>query len=207
MESDWLNKWDTRFGKEEYAYGTRPNEYLKEKLVGLTPGNILFPAEGEGRNAVYAAKLGWNVSAFDISTEGRKKALKLADQNQVGIDYQIGELQMLGYQEEQFDAIALIYAHFPPQIRKGYHQLLSAYLKKGGILIFEAFSKTHLEYQLKNESVGGPRDLGSLFSTEEILSEFEGYEILELKETVIELNEGYGHIGKGSVVRFLGKKK
>ena len=128
MESDWLKKWDTRFGKEEYAYGTRPNEYLKEKLTGLTPGNILFPAEGEGRNAVYAAKLGWNVSAFDISTEGRKKALKLADQNQVGIDYQIGELQTLGYQEEQFDAIALIYAHFPPHIRKDYHQLLSTYL-------------------------------------------------------------------------------
>ncbi|MEC7264051.1 MAG: class I SAM-dependent methyltransferase, partial [Bacteroidota bacterium] len=187
--------------------GTRPNEYLKEKLVGLTPGNILFPAEGEGRNAVYAAKLGWKVFAFDISVEGQKKALKLAEKNHVSIDYKIGELESLGYQEGQFDAIALIYAHFPPHIRKGYHQLLSTYLKKGGILIFEAFSKTHVEYQRKNEKVGGPRDLGSLFSTEEILSEFEGYEILELKETEIELNEGYGHVGLGSVVRFLGRKK
>ena len=207
MDNDWLNMWNTRFGKKEYTYGITPNAYVKEKLEELQPGNILFPAEGEGRNAVFAAKLGWNVSAFDISEQGQKKALKLAKKNQVTIDYQLGELQALGYQPEQFDAIALIYAHFPPSIRSDYHKLLVSYLKKGGYIIFEAFSKKHLEYRSVNEKVGGPRSLEMLFSIKELEHDFEGFEILELKETVIELNEGTGHVGKGSVIRFLGKKR
>ena len=131
MDNDVLRMWDTRYGKDEYAYGTEPNQFLKEKLENLEPGSILFPAEGEGRNAVYAAQLGWKVSAFDISEVGKQKALKLAGQKKVSIDYKIGELSELGYQPAQFDAIALIYAHFPPNIRSGYHKLLHTYLKKG----------------------------------------------------------------------------
>src|SRR5215510_10066513 len=113
MNDPWLQRWEDRFSEKEYAYGEEPNEYLKEQLIKLTPGAILFPAEGEGRNAVFAAKLGWSVSAFDISSEGKKKALKLAELNKVNIDYQVGELNSLNYHKEQFDAIALIYAHFP----------------------------------------------------------------------------------------------
>jgi hypothetical protein len=71
--------WNNRYSTEEYAYGTLPNEYLKEEAEKLKPGNILFPAEGEGRNAVHAARLGWKVYAFDISTEAKLKAEKLAD--------------------------------------------------------------------------------------------------------------------------------
>lgn len=207
MASDWLKKWNTKFGQTKYAYGTRPNNYLKEKLQTLPPGSILFAAEGEGRNAVHAARLGWEVSAFDISEVGQQKALKLAEKNKVSIDYQVGELPKLGYREEQFDAIALIYAHFPPNIRSGYHKLLHSYLKKGGTIIFEAFSKAHLAYKKKNPSVGGPGNLDALFSIEELQADFTDYEILELKQTTVELNEGDGHVGTGSVIRFLGKKK
>lgn len=207
MSSDWLKMWNTRFGQKEYAYGTQPNEYLKTKLQGLEPGTILFGAEGEGRNAVYAAQLGWQVSAFDISEEGRKKALKLAERNQVNIDYKIGELSELGFAPEQFDAIALIYAHFPPNIRSGLHKLLNSYLKPGGIIIFEAFSKDHLEYKQANPKVGGPNNVDYLFSLEELQTDFANFEILELKKTTVQLNEGDGHVGIGSVIRFMGKKK
>ncbi|MBO0329929.1 class I SAM-dependent methyltransferase [[Muricauda] lutisoli] len=207
MDSEWLKMWNTKFGQTTYFYGTKPNKYLKEKLKGIEPGSILFGAEGEGRNAVYAAQIGWDVSAFDISEAGQQKALKLAKEKGVSIDYKIGELVSLGYQPEQFDAIALIYAHFPPNIRGGYHKLLHTYLKKGGIIIFEGFSKDHLEYKKKNPSVGGPGNLDSLFSLEELKTDFKDYEILDLKKTTVELNEGNGHVGKGSVIRFLGKKK
>ncbi|RPG27907.1 MAG: class I SAM-dependent methyltransferase [Muricauda sp. TMED12] len=207
MSSEWLKMWDTKFGQEKYAYGTQPNEYLKAKLETLKPGTILFGAEGEGRNAVFAAQLGWQVSAFDISEQGRKKALKLADKSKVSIDYKIGELADLGYSPGQFDAIALIYAHFPPNIRSSYHKLLHSYLKKGGTIIFEAFSKGHLEFKKNNPSVGGPSNLDYLFSIEELKTDFKEYEILELKQTTVELNEGDGHVGIGSVIRFLAKKK
>ena len=207
MNEAWVDRWNDRYSTAEFAYGEQPNDYLKEQLTHLEPGTILFPAEGEGRNAVFAAKLGWKVSAFDISIEGMNKALQLAENNNVNIDYQVGELQELDYKDEQFDAIALFYAHFPSAIKSAYHKTLSNYLCKGGLLIFEAFSKKHLDYIAKNEKVGGPKEIDMLFSIEEIRTDFENYEILALEEKEIELNEGLFHNGRGSVIRFVGRKR
>lgn len=207
MDESWVDRWNDRYSTAEFAYGEQPNNYLKEQLEKLNPGTILFPAEGEGRNAVFAAKLGWTASAFDISAEGKKKALRLAEANKVSIDYQVGELQALNYSQDQFDAIALIYAHFPAGIKSLYHQTLGNYLRKNGLVIFEAFSKSHIDYIAKNEKVGGPKDIAMLFSIEEIMTDFINYEIIELVEKEIILNEGQFHNGKGSVIRFVGRKK
>lgn len=207
MKDIWIDKWNDRYSKEEFAYGKQPNDYLKQQLEKLPSGTILFPAEGEGRNAVFAARNGWTVSAFDISTAGRNKALQLAGINKVNINYQIGELENLDYKKDQFDVIALIYAHFPAEIKSRYHKTLHQYLRKGGTIIFEAFSKKHIAYNSVNEKVGGPKDAGVLFSVDEIKADFENYEVEELTEKEIELSEGLYHNGKGSVIRFLGRKK
>lgn len=207
MSDTWTSRWNERYSKEEFAYGEHPNQYFKEQLEKLPIGSLLLPAEGEGRNAVFAAKLGWTVSAFDISDAGKNKALRLAETNQVTIDYQVGELSQLNYKPNQFDAMALIYAHFPGDIKSSIHQHLDHYLRKGGIVIFEAFSKKHLDYVTKNPEVGGPKDLPSLFSIEEIQTDFSNYEIIVLEEKEIELKEGSFHNGKGSVIRFVGRKK
>ncbi len=207
MNESWTDRWNDRYSKEQFAYGEQPNDYLKEQLEKLPIGTILFPAEGEGRNAVFAAKLGWTVSAFDISIEGKKKAIRFAEINNVTIDYQVGELQALNYNNKQFDVIALIYAHFPANIKSLYHKTLDKYLRTNGIIIFEAFSKKHIDYLSKNEKVGGPKDIAMLFSIEELKSDFVNYEIIELTEKEIELSEGQFHNGKGSVIRFVGRKK
>ncbi len=199
--------WDDRYSTDEFAYGKHPNNYLKEQLEKLEVGSILFPAEGEGRNAVFAATLGWSVSAFDISATGKNKALRLSEAQNVSIDYQVGELNTLNYHNNQFDAIALIYAHFPADIKSQYHKTFDKYLKKGGTVIFEAFSKKHLDFNSVNEKIGGPKDINMLFSIEELKSDFVNYEIVELEEKEIELNEGLFHNGQGSVVRFVGRKK
>ncbi len=204
--NSWTAMWDDRYGKEEYAYGEEPNLYFKQQLSKLSPGTILCPAEGEGRNAVFAAKLGWTVYAFDISKAGKSKAMSLAQKNNVAIDYQVGELHSLGFQSEQFDALALVYAHFPANIRSEYHKALDQLLLPNGIIIMEAFSKEHLHYVMANEKVGGPRNIESLFSIEEIKADFPNYEVIELTEQVITLNEGQYHNGIGSVIRFVGRK-
>ena len=207
MSDTWIERWNERYSNDEYAYGEQPNNFLREQLEKLKSGAILFPAEGEGRNAVFAAKLGWNVSAFDISAEGKNKALRLAKTNNVTIDYQVGELEKLNYNPEQFDAIALIYAHFPADIKSRYHKTLDKYLRKNGVVIFEAFSKNHIDHIAKNEKVGGPKEIAMLFSIDELESDFASYEIIELEEKEIELNEGMFHNGQGSVIRFVGRKK
>jgi hypothetical protein len=206
MDEFWVGRWNDRYSSNEFAYGEQPNNYFKEQLEKLNIGSILFPAEGEGRNAVFAAQLGWTVSAFDISVKGKNKALGLAQANNVTIDYQIGELQSLNYNPEQFDAIALIYAHFPIEIKSSYHEMLSKYLRMNGVIIFEAFSKRHVDCLARNPNVGGPKEAGMLFSIEEIKSDFANYEIVELTEKEIELHEGSFHNGIGSVIRFVGRK-
>lgn len=206
MTNTSADRWNERYRVKSFAYGTEPNVFLKEQIQKLEPGTILFGAEGEGRNATYAAKLGWKVHAFDISVEGKKKALELAKRTNVAINYQVGELPDLDYKNEQFDALALIYAHFPPHLKSEYHKLLNKKLKRGGIVIFEAFGKNNLEYRNMNPKIGGPPNLDSLFSPEELKSDFDNYDILELIESEIELNEGLYHNGKGSVTRFIGRK-
>lgn len=200
--------WNLRYAEKEYAYGTKPNDFLKESLGKLKlQGKILCAAEGEGRNAVYAAKLGLKPIAFDTSIEGKKKALQLASKEQVAIDYVIGELPDLGFRSKEFDAAALIYAHFPPSILSSYHQTIGNLVKPGGIIILEGFSKAHLKYRENNPSVGGPNQAEFLFSKESILKDFSAFEPLLLEEQEIELNEGVFHQGTGSVIRFIGKKK
>lgn len=84
--TDWLKKWNDRYRHSEYAFGEAPNEYCKAQIDKLPTGKAIFAAEGEGRNAVYAATLGWDVSAFDISIEGKKKSTKTSRQTQ-GVDW------------------------------------------------------------------------------------------------------------------------
>lgn len=199
--------WDGRYSAPEYAYGIDPNEYFKEQLDKLTPGKILLPAEGEGRNAVYAAKKGWDVYAFDWSIEAQKKAMTLALKNDVSIHYLVGDLTSLSFEAESFDVIGLTYAHFTTESISVYHQKLITYLRKNGMVILEAFSKNHIAYNTKDKGAGGPKNPDMLFSLEQISADFKDFEVTELCEKVIELKEGPYHNGKGSVIRFTGKKK
>jgi 2-polyprenyl-3-methyl-5-hydroxy-6-metoxy-1,4-benzoquinol methylase len=195
------NFWNLRYQEEGYAYGNLPNEYLKEKLSSLTPGRILFICEGEGRNAVYAAKSGWHVTAFDLSSEGKRKADDWANQNNVEIFYHIGDAKSISYPQESFDAIACVYAHFPPTVRASIHTKLQNWLKPGGHLIMEAFNPR----QLANQS-GGPHDLDMLYTSEMMAQDFNSLNILENEEVITHLNEGKYHIGKADVLRFLAQK-
>lgn len=200
-------KWDERYKEAEYAYGKEPNLFFKEWLQKMEAGSILMPADGEGRNGVYAATLGWEVTSFDWSIEGQSKALQLALENKVTKQYIVGDLENLQFATESFDAIGLIYAHFSAEKKSVVHKKLSAFLSRGGIIIFEAFSKKHLDYKQLDPGVGGPEDIDMLYSLEEIKADFDKYDILLLEEAVITLKEGNYHNGKGSVIRFVGRKK
>ena len=199
-------KWDERYKAQEFAYGKEPNVFFSEWLRKFEPGSILMPADGEGRNGVFAAGLGWKVTSFDLSVEGQSKALQLAKENRVTLEYIVGDLGQLWFQKEKFDAIGLVYAHFAGEKKSAFHKKLSDYLRPGGIIILEAFSKRHVHFNKLDPKVGGPTGIDMLHSREEIMADFENYEVLMLEETEILLNEGKYHIGTGAVIRFVGRK-
>lgn len=194
--------WNERYDEDVFAYGTAPNQFLKDAIHYIPQGNILFVAEGEGRNAVFAAKKGLKVSAFDYSESGQQKALSLAQMHNVTIDYLVSDVLALPYEKESFDGLVLIFAHFPAEIRKHAHLKLLELLKPGGKIIFEAFEKEQLNY-----TSGGPKDIDMLFSEEEVKNEFPAISFDSLSTEKIVLDEGLFHQGEGVVVRFIGTKK
>ena len=199
--------WDQRYSRSEYVYGKSPNHFFAEQVQQLQPGVLLMPAEGEGRNAVFAASKGWEVHAFDISREGRLKAERLAQSNEVTIHYQISSLEEVEFEDGKFDLIALIFAHFSSKVKIAHFKKLSRFLRPGGMVILEGFSKNQLLYSSKNPKAGGPKDMDLLYSEAEIEIIFPEFEIMQLYEQEVQLNEGDFHVGKSSVVRFVGRKK
>ncbi|MBN2485274.1 MAG: class I SAM-dependent methyltransferase [Bacteroidales bacterium] len=193
--------WNARYNSEEYVYGVSPNLFFESQLLNYKPGNLLLPAEGEGRNAVFAASLSWKVYAFDFSEEARRKALKLANKNKVLINYALCSFDDIEYDEAFFDCIALIYAHQPSEKRKIYHQKLLKYLKPGGTIILEAFSKKQVNFD-----TGGPKNIDMLFSLSDLECDFNELSSYDIKEERIFLEEGLSHTGMASIVRMIGTK-
>jgi cyclopropane fatty-acyl-phospholipid synthase-like methyltransferase len=193
--------WNQRFRSNTYAYGTKPNTFLKQQLPLHKPGKALFPAEGEGRNAVFAAMQGWDVFAFDTSTEGQKKALELAQSKNVGLQYDLSSFDDYESDKESFDALILIFAHMPAINRQAFHNKLSGLLKPGGLLLLEGFSKNQLGLPS-----GGPKNLEMLFSKEIIHTDFSDFQRLDVEEKEIVLDEGIYHQGKAHIIRAIGKK-
>lgn len=193
--------WNERYAKDEFIYGTEPNEFLREQLVNLPIGKIILPCDGEGRNAVFAAKLGWQVNAFDYSSSAKDKAKLLAKQEDVRFDYEVADIYEKEFKENSADLVALIYAHFPAELRKIAHKKAIKWLKPGGKLILEAFNPK----QINNDS-GGPKNIEMLY-TEEILKEdFKDLTIEKLESLETNLSEGDFHKGKADVIRLIAIK-
>lgn len=193
--------WDERYAAKEYIYGTKPNAFLVEQIEKINPvGKILFPCEGEGRNAVFAALKGWNVDAFDYSESGKVKALQLANEHQVMIDYQLADATVFDFGTEKYDVVAFIFAHFPENLREVIHHKAIQSLKKGGHIILEAFNPKQI-----NNNSGGPKDVSMLY-TEEILSgDFKALTMLTLTTEQVVLDEGAYHHGIADVVRMVAR--
>ena len=194
--------WDQRYAGEEYVYGTLPNLFFKEKIEGISPGKLILPAEGEGRNAVFAAGLGWQVTAVDFSEEAKKKALKLAGLNDVALTYNVDDFTRMDFGKELYDAAGLIYAHISPDHRQEVHRKIARSLKPGGYLILEAFNKNQI-----NNSSGGPKSLEMLYSITMLLDDFKDLDILHLEENNVVLDQGGFHQGDAAIIRFYGQKR
>lgn len=193
--------WNAKYKQSDFLYGTQPNAFVKEQIDSLNPGKILFPAEGEGRNAVYAATQGWNVTAFDPSKVGQQKALQLAKTKNVHINYVLKGYDKVNFLYESFDTIAIAFAHMPSGMRKIMHTNYINWLKPRGKILMEVFSKEQLKY-----ASGGPKNLDMLLSIADIENDFKNLSDYHVSCVITYLNEGPGHQGEASVIRFVGTK-
>lgn len=197
------NFWDTRYQVSEYIYGTAPNEYLAEKLPEAgEDSKILLPFEGEGRNALFTAKNGWDTYAFDGSVKGKEKALKLCKEYGVEINYEISMLEEFDFRKEFFDIAALIFAHADPNGKKLLIEGTLSSIKPGGYIIMEVFSKNQL-----GRTSGGPQHPDLLYTVSELHGYLSEFKVIELEMREKMMREGSHHEGISSVINVFARKK
>ncbi|MEI2740307.1 MAG: class I SAM-dependent methyltransferase [Chitinophagaceae bacterium] len=192
--------WDQRYAENETVYGSEPNKFLKLFIDFHKPGTLLLPAEGEGRNAVYAATRGWRVDSFDFSQVALEKALDFAKGERVSINYEIKNIADFKA-DKQYDAVALVFVHLPEILRKKFHQEIYNSIKPGGFLVMEAFAKEQVQFES-----GGPRDEKLLYDAPSICSDFPFLHMMSCEQKEIILNEGDYHKGKAAVLRMIGQR-
>jgi SAM-dependent methyltransferase len=196
----WANPqkmWDERFSQAEPVYGEEPNAYLREQAARLKPGmKVLVPADGYGRNGIWLAKQGLHVHTVDLSTVGVERARKAAQAADVHMTIEQADLTTWKWPVEEFDAVAAIYFHLPPDVRAKVHASMLRVLKPGGIVILEAFNPAQLKH-----SSGGPKQVELLYTAAMLRQDFAPAEALELEEKEVDVTEGHMHSGPAAVVR------
>lgn len=193
--------WDELYSTPGVAYGTAPNEFVVSVVDRIPQGKILSLAEGEGRNAVYLASLGYEVTGVDGSEVGLRNALELARERGVAISTIHADLSEFDIAPEQWEGIISCYCHIPAAIRIKLHHAAVRGLKSGGVFVMEAYSKEQLAY-----STGGPPSMDLLISLDDLMRELAGLEFVHAVTAERIVQEGCRHTGLASVVQVIGVK-
>ncbi len=193
--------WDQRYDSKAYAYGTQPNDFLVSMVDKLPIGKILCLAEGEGRNAVWLAEQGNEVTAVDASEIGLQKARKLAKTHGVKIMTVHADLADYDIGIQQWDAIISIFCHLPSKLQQSVHRRCVEGLRVKGMMLLEAYTPLQLKYK-----TGGPPTEDMMMNVQSLSIELIRLEFLHLQEHVREIHEGEFHNGTGAVVQVLAKK-
>jgi SAM-dependent methyltransferase len=194
--------WDERYSTEEYAYGTNPNEFLVGKFSYIPKGKVLSLAEGEGRNAVFLAKQGYAVTAVDASLAGLNKARRLAEENDVVIEFIHADLADYDLGENKWDGIVSIFCPLPSSLRKELYQRVIAGLKQNGVFLLEAYTPDQLKH-----GTGGGNSVDVMQSEQSLRFELAGLKFKHLTELERNVIEGVYHTGIGSVVQAIATKE
>ena len=195
------DKWDERYGVDEYVYGKGPNLFLKENFKKIPKGNVLCVADGEGRNGVWLAKNGYNVTSIDFSPKAIEKTNRLALENNVSVKTICNDILNYNFGENKYDGIVSIFVHFKIDTINGLHSKYLKALKPNGVFFMEVFAKEQLLLK-----TGGPKDIALLYDTQDIQSSIPYGEIELLKKDIVYLHEGEMHDGKAVVVRAIVRK-
>ena len=189
--------WNERYSEQGFAYGTKPNDFLQANIESLTKGKTLCLAEGEGRNAVFLAMHGFDVTAVDLSSVGLEKAQRLADENGVAIKTIVADLSDFEIEEDFWDTIVSIWAHVPAIVRRSLHTKVVAGLKPKGTFLLEAYTPKQVEF-----GTGGPK-IDMTMSLEVLRRELSPLRFEISQEIEREVQEGKYHNGHSAVVQIL----
>ena len=194
--------WNERYSEDGFTYGTNPNDFLATHVNKLKEaGKVLCLAEGEGRNALFLARKGFQVTAVDFSEVGIQKIKENAQKEGLKIEAVVADLKDFDMGEDQWDGIISIFAPLPPPLRKIVHSKIQRALRPKGILILEAYTPKQIKFQ-----TGGPKDEAMLVNLNILQEELSELTPVFETETEREIHEGKYHNGPSAVVQFIAEK-
>jgi len=189
--------WDARYAAQPWMFGQSPNRYLESWAPRLPRhGRALALGDGEGRNGVWLAERGLQVTAVDWSAAGLSRAAALAETRGVALATEAADLTTWSWPAARFEVIAWIFLHLPPADRATVVAGALRALAPGGVLVLECFSPAQ-----GGRRSGGPREPALLWTRAIAEAAFAGLETLECLEGGVLLDEGPKHQGLAEVVR------
>lgn len=197
-----MNMWHERFQNEAYVYGTEANEFVKSVAHRLhAKGKTLALAEGEGRNAVFLAEQGLQVTTWDYAESGLAKTNRLAAERGVSVQTELVDLNDAQWTAEAWDQIVCVFGHFDQDLRRKTLQRVKEAVKPGGYYVSEVYSVYQPPYQS-----GGPKDLQQLYRPEDFLQVFHDWKIIHFFMGEVTRHEGALHNGLSHVIQILVQK-
>ena len=197
-----MTDWDARYAEPGWAFGTEPNDFLREQAHHLPPGRVLCLAEGEGRNSVWLAGQGYAVTAVDVSSAGLEKAQRLARERNVSITSVCADLATFDMEPGAWQGIVSIFAHVPVDVRQRVHAGVLVGLAPGGVLLLEAYRP-----QQVGRGTGGPSEDDRLLDLARLRAELGSLEWLLARELERDVVEGRCHTGPASVVQLVARRR
>jgi SAM-dependent methyltransferase len=193
--------WDERYAEPGFAYGTQPNDLVRESAAAFPPGPVLCLADGEGRNGVFLAGLGHEVTAMDLSRVGLDKADQLARERRVHLVTVCADLESYEIAPEAWSGIVSVWVHLPSALRRRVHAACVAGLVPGGVFLLEAYAPRQIEL-----GTGGPTDLDRFASLAALETELAGLEFEIAREVEREIDEGRYHHGRSATFQILARR-
>ncbi|MDQ0411863.1 class I SAM-dependent methyltransferase [Mesobacillus stamsii] len=196
------NTWHERFGSDQYIYGEEPNQFIREQFHRLKKGSsIVAFAEGEGRNAVFIARQGHHVTAYDYAENGLSKTEALAKRYEVKLSTELKDLTRDSVPVEEFEAAFMVFGHFSKNDQKNVINKLISTVKPEGIIMFEVYSEDQVKY-----GTGGPKSVDMLYNPFDVLQWIKDYHVIHFFYGEQERVEGELHRGTGHVIQVIIKK-
>ena len=194
-----INQWDERYAVDEFVYGTEPNDLLRSAYGCISAGGkVLCLADGEGRNGVFLALQGFDVTSVDMSSVGLDKAQRLATTRGVRITTVHADLESYDLGAQKWDAIVSIFCHVPADMRRRLHGDIHRALRPTGVFILEAYTPE----QPLNNTGGPPASMSDrLMTAEGLIHELISMHVVRCQEIHRDIHEGSLHNGLSTVVQ------
>jgi SAM-dependent methyltransferase len=198
-----LETWNARFARDDYLFGEKPNAFLRKQAHFLRPGgSVLCVADGEGRNGVWLAEQGHQVTSFDFAPNALAKAKRLAQSRNVSVDQRQGDAYTWPWAAEQYDALVAVFIQFLPPHRRddAFAGMMSA-VKPGGFFLLEGYRPEQVDY-----GTGGPPRREHMYTREWLRTTFANWEILVLEDYDAVIHEGQAHDGMSALIDLVARR-